>query len=112
MDFLIKLKIFFFSTVVYVHAAFGGIKDNKLKLPIMIQLQDFLTKNLKNGPFLISIGVCLIVALIIFVTFITISVSSIRDMFIIILACALSDKFKQLNQRMANVKGKVRIQIE
>lgn len=75
----------------------------------MIQLQNFLTENLKNGPFLISIGICFIVALIIFVTFITISVSSIRDLFIIILACVLSDKFQQLNQRLTNVKGKVSI---
>lgn len=29
------------------------------------------------------------------------------DLFIIILACALSDKFKQLNQKLASVKGKV-----
>lgn len=29
------------------------------------------------------------------------------DLFIIILACALSDKFKQLNQKLAGVKGKV-----
>ncbi|KAE9535846.1 hypothetical protein AGLY_007747 [Aphis glycines] len=29
------------------------------------------------------------------------------DLFIIILACALSDKFKQLNQKLAGVKGKI-----
>ncbi|XP_015369416.1 PREDICTED: gustatory receptor for sugar taste 64f-like isoform X3 [Diuraphis noxia] len=29
------------------------------------------------------------------------------DLFIIILACALSDKFKQLNQKLVSVKGKV-----
>ncbi|XP_001942787.2 gustatory receptor for sugar taste 64f-like [Acyrthosiphon pisum] len=29
------------------------------------------------------------------------------DLFIIILACALSDKFKQLNQKLASIKGKV-----
>ncbi|XP_022180784.1 gustatory receptor for sugar taste 64f-like isoform X2 [Myzus persicae] len=29
------------------------------------------------------------------------------DLFIIILSCALSDKFKQLNQKLATVKGKV-----
>lgn len=29
------------------------------------------------------------------------------DLFIIVLSCALSDKFKQLNQRLFGVKGKV-----
>lgn len=29
------------------------------------------------------------------------------DLFIVILACALSDKFKQLNERLLKVKGKV-----
>jgi len=29
------------------------------------------------------------------------------DLFIIILACALSDKYKQLNQKLVIVKGKV-----
>lgn len=29
------------------------------------------------------------------------------DLFIIILSCALSDKFKQLNKKLAGVKGKV-----
>ncbi|VVC34142.1 Gustatory receptor [Cinara cedri] len=42
-----------------------------------------------------------------FLNLIMVSAWNFMDLFIILLACALSDRFKQLNQRLANVKGKV-----
>lgn len=42
-----------------------------------------------------------------FLNFITASAWNFTDLFIILLACALSDRFKQLNRKLTNIKGRV-----